>query len=355
MLAFATYFLYSYIAFPVAYKSVTLIYSKRYEICPLVRCLRPLSNCIREPSCQAWLNEVAECSDETSPARRRSAQTFAHVQHPEDPAYCQYQSFDSLESATALEFLECIGCSGCLKPADFTDTCANLSDMSNSVMSIEATVPPDVLQGTWKKLYTTGWDLWPCQWTEFWPPNDKNPNRHRDMPAPDPWMKSWPDAADVWRMDLYWKNGVDAPFTFHMNNEMYLSQTWNFSSSASSSTYALPVVDATLKTRAVMWGTEAHENWYLLDYHPEWQTMLIYYCAHTEAVDRFDSMAMVLQKQQGNTVEDGKDGGASGPLLFSPVITKEQATYFERRARELLGEYHGNLQRIPSCNEAGDY
>ena len=159
-------------------------------------------------------------------------------------------------------------------------------------------------------------------------------------------------------MDLYWKNlfnskGTEekeedstdtSSFTFHMNNEMYFSQTWNFTSSSSSSSPATTTT-ATLKTRAVMWGTEAHENWYLLDYHPEWQTMLIYYCAYTEAVDRFDSITMVLQKKQN----DEKHKGDTTSSFSSPVVTKEQATYFEARARELLGDYHGRLQPISPC------
>jgi hypothetical protein len=351
-LTFASYLLYSYIILPLAYTSLAVLYTKRYEICPLVRCVGPLTTCLREPSCQTWLNAVAECSDDQSPARTRSAATFAHVQHPEDAAYCQYQSFDSIQSPTALEFLECIGRSGCIKPAEFSDTCADLSHLpDNSILPMETTVPPNVLRGTWHKLYTTGWDLWPCQQTDFWPPAaDEDSSLLAGSaipPSPDSWMTHWPNTSDVWRMDLYWQNppsedesstmiasSNDSPFTFHMNNEMYFAQTWNFSSASSSSTP--PPANTTLKTRAVMWGTEAHENWYLLDYHEEWQTMLIYYCAHTEAVDRFDSMAMVLKKKQDTTSDES-------------AVTQEQAAYYERRARELLGERHGNLQRISSC------
>ena len=316
VLAFTSYFLYSYIVLPLAYTSLTVLYSKRYEICPLIRCIPTLATCLREPTCQTWLKDVAECSEEDSFARERSATTFAHVQHPEDPAYCQYQSFDRIKSAEAIEFLECIGRSGCLKPAAFTDQCRDMSDISDSVLSIEATIPPNVLHGTWNKLYTTGWDIWPCQWTDFWPPEGELPLEDRTMPSPEPWMKHWPNESNVWRMDLYWKNlfnskGTEekeedstdtSSFTFHMNNEMYFSQTWNFTSSSSSSSPATTTT-ATLKTRAVMWGTEAHENWYLLDYHPEWQTMLIYYCAYTEAVDRFDSITIKRNKTTRNTRE----------------------------------------------------
>lgn len=326
-LAFATYFLYGYVALPLALTGVRLLYSKRYDICPLVRCIGPLSTCVREPECRAWLDDVSACRNPNSEARQRSARSFAHVQHPEDPAYCQYQSFDRMRTDTAVGFLECIGNSGCLAPASFTDTCATVPP--ESVLPLENTIPVEVLQGTWNKLFSTGWDLWPCQWTDFFPP--KSSSVHDDLPEADTWMTQWPNAPNVWRMDLYWQN-ADSPMTFHMDNEMYPGQTWNFSSTTTT--------PATLRTRAVMWGTEAHENWYLLDYHPEWQTMLVYYCAYTEAVDRFDSMAMVLKKRQGDD---------STPPHAASSIAPEQVDYFQRRAQELLGDKHGNLQRVPMC------
>lgn len=343
--------LYSYILLPLAYKILTTVYDKRYDICPLVKCVAPLATCVREPSCQRWLNQVAECSHDTSLSRKRSAATFSHVQHPQDPAYCRYQSFDDLETVTALRFLECIGRSGCLAPAQFSDTC---TEITSKVLPMESTVPREVLQGTWHKLYTTGWDIWPCQSTHFWPPtaqlSSSSSQEERATPFPDSWMKRWPDDRNTWRMDLYWQNKltakkqgdkedeVQAPMTFHMSNEMYLGETWDFSSATNATRTANTA--ATLKTRAVMWGTEAHENWYLLDYRADLQTMLIYYCAYTPAVDRFDSMTMVLQKKQEQTNSIEKS---------NMTLTKEREAYFKRRARELLGEYHGNLQRIPSC------
>jgi len=75
-------------------------------------------------------------------------------------------------------------------------------------------------------------------------------------------------------MDLYWTNVLrkdvtadeDAAITFHTKNEMYPHQSWN---------YTMSLAEATLETRAVMWGTVAHENWYLLDYDATSQTMLV--------------------------------------------------------------------------------
>lgn len=236
-------------------------------------------------------------------------------------------------------FLECIGRSGCLAPSPFTDTCADIP--SHMVVPLE-TIPNDALQGTWNKLYTSGWDIWPRQWTEFWPPSYLVAHG-MVPPVADSWMTQWPNATAVWRMDLYWKNGDESDITenssvtFHMDNEMYPDQTWNFSSTTTS---------ATLSTRAVMWGTEAHENWYLLDYHYEWQAMMVYSCAYTEAVDRFDSMTMVLKRRQW----DGASRHSSIPPYKSPIITTEQEEYYQRRALELLGKDHGNFQRVSTCN-----
>lgn len=121
--------------------------------------------------------------------------------------------------------------------------------------------------------------------------------------------------------------------TFHMCNEMYPGETWDFSDLPPNNTTTTKS-DATLKTRAVMWGTEAHENWYLLDYDEERKIMLVYYCAYTEAVNRFDSMAMVLQKQ---------------PIQNSAQLSEEQHVKYAKKALQLLGPIHGQLQRIPEC------
>lgn len=323
-LALPAYLLYIYIVLPVVLKSLTTLYSKRYEICPLVKCIVPLASCIREPSCRRWLEEVGECSDPDSSARRQAAQTYAHVQHPKDPAYCQYLSFDRVQNTASLAFLECLGQSGCLAPATNSDTCANLSNISVLPFSI---IEPHNLQGTWKKLYTSGWDLWPCQWTEFWPPRQLAAVSERELPSPDSWMTQWPNATNVWRMDLFWKTPEPSNMTFHMCNEMYPLYTWEFVGGAKPQ----PTTAATLRTRAVMWGTEAHENWYLLHYDSDWQTMLVYYCAYTKAVERFDSCAFVLQK------------------VSAPSITDEQSQFYKVLATQLLGNLHGNLQRVAPC------
>jgi hypothetical protein len=323
-LSFAAYFVYAYIIAPIAYRGAQHILFSRgvwYQFCPLLRCGPKLIECFQDPACKAWLDDIQHCSDEESQARKTAALTFAHVQYPHDPAFCRYQSFDRLESETALQFLECMGGSGCLEPSPFTDECvADFGATANRPMP-----SGDVLVGRWNKLYSTGWDLWPCQWTDFHPPKS-------DTIPPEHWMTAWPQADNVWRMDLYWKNSVDGKLTFHMCNEMYLGETWDFQQESKNT--SLPqTLPSTLKTRAVMWGTEAHENWYLLDYNPEWQTMLVYYCAYTADVIRFDSMTMVLQKE-----------GAE-------PLSKDQSDSIEELALQLLGEEHGKLQRNAQCLE----
>jgi hypothetical protein len=145
-------------------------------------------------------------------------------------------------------------------------------------------------------------------------------------------------------MDLYWKNKANSSLTFHMDNEMYLGETWEFGTGGAKTT---ATAQASLKTRAVMWGTEAHENWYILDYHTEWNMMMIYFCAYTEAVNAFDSMAMVLMKQDP-AGEDEATGGTTSSV--SVTLTDEQTDYYERKAKELLGDVHGRLQRIQPCH-----
>jgi len=417
---FVSYLVSTYVVLPILWTSGLYLNNKYYyDVCPIIKCFPTILECLQRPNCKSWLeDDIGPCSDPTSIQRRTSAEKFRHVQHPDDAAYCQYQSFDAIQDNKALEFVECIGQSGCIKPATQSDMCADMTILkeNNKILSLlpqedddnegSSTGPnPHVLDGTWYKLYTTGWDMWECQWTDFWSPQreeeeeeDEDYHRHshlyRPRPEPDNWMTEWPTNPNVWRMDLYWQNRVDQdqhhhlqkqnqnqdqPVRFHMNNEMYLGETWDYSagsdsdgddttttsSTATTNHPYAPFVDATLKTRAVMWGTEAHENWYLLDYNPDWEMIMVYYCAHTAAVDRFDSMVMVLKKttttntnkaeieQQDNIHPDDNDDDRrpckSSGYHYGP--TKEQHEYYQQLAYELLGKEHGNLQRIePSCD-----
>ncbi|KAG7357781.1 hypothetical protein IV203_014368 [Nitzschia inconspicua] len=327
MLPFTSYVLCAYILLPVALRGTALFRQSPvwYKVCPVIKCVPTLMRCLQDEQCKAWLDDIAQCDDPTSLARETSADTFAHVQHPHDAAFCRYQSFDRVETQTAIDFLECLGGSGCMEPSSYSDQCAVVDPSFRTGLDFGPAMSP-MLAGRWKKLYTSGWDLWPCQWTDFHPDNT-------NIIGPEPWMEAWPHTSNVWRMDLYWKNSPDATITFHMCNEMYPNETWDFShlqndTALDTTTSTIP---ATLKTRAVMWGTEAHENWYLIDTDLKFQTMTVYYCAYTEAVSRFDSITMVLQKE-----------GA-------PTLTEEQRMALEAKALDVLGPEHGKLKRIPEC------
>ena len=338
MFSALAYILYAYIALPILLYTIT---TKRVtlhpKLCPLIKCLPQLQACLHEASCKKWIHQIQECTNPNSEARQESANKFSHVQYPNDASYCTYLAFDMLTTDTALNFLECIGNSACLERATHSDRCATDKELSDALPF--ETVPPSVWQGQWRKLFTTGWDLWPCQWTVFSPPHSSEKLQPKD------WM-NWPKADNVWRMDLTWKNsavnikslnqggGGYSSVTFEMCNEMYPHETWNFSHlPPNHEVYNTSTPTATLKTRAVMWGTQAHENWYLLHYDSDTETMLIYYCAHTAAVDRFDSMAMVLQKERNE---------------FTP-LTEEYHEQYQQLAKKILGHVHGKLQRIPDC------
>ena len=346
VLSFAIYFAYAYVALPILMGSLNKYW---YDICPVIKCVPALSKCLKDPLCKQWLDDMAECQNSSSDARKFSKDKFWFVQHPEDPSFCLYNTFDTMESYKAIDLLECIGHSGCLKPSDYTDQCAVIDKSSilpfDVMLTSTKASPSEVrplLDGKWNKLYTTGWDIWPCQYTEF-----QSPQNYRNVES-ESWMTNWPSSAesnnDVWRMDLFWKNSLDGNITFHMSNEMYPNQYWDFSEEEDDVAPEPQPNIATLKTRAIMWGTEAHENWYLLDYDNDLQTLLVYYCAHTEAVNRFDSMAMVLQK--------ASDDNLNGDGMDNPKVplTEEERQFIEDKATSILGAKHGKLQRIQECH-----
>jgi hypothetical protein len=251
------------------------------------------------------------------------------------------------------DFLNCIGSSPCLEPANYSDTCVTPA----------TAFPFDQVEkfivGSWQKLFTTGWDVWPCQTTWFHPPSPRieedlatqSPgNDVRFSPSPEAWMTHWPHTPNVYRMDLFWKTKRN--HTFHMSNEMYINSMWKFPANTSftsdrHSAFAIvqdadPIdTRATLRTRAIMWGTEAHENWYLLDYDVtlDHVILIIYYCAYTIPLRAFDSMAMVLYK---SFVTTSSSTSESNP-------TEQQIQEIHQRAHQVLGNRYGKLQRIPDC------
>jgi hypothetical protein len=308
MISLTTYLVYAFIAVPLA---ISMYHASFNTICPLIKCIRPLTKCLQEPPCNAMLDCMATCGKEDSENRREAAQKFHYVQFPENPALCRYLCFDTIATSTAEDFISCVGGSGCVEPAAYSDVCPSIS----SALSFKVLAPD--LAGRWEKLYTSGWDTWPCQSTEFLPPGTS-------APPPEPWMTAWPTDPNVWRMNLQWKTAAN--YTISMCNELYANQAWDFSLSQP------PTTTATAKTRAVMWGTEAHENWYLLEYNADTKIAIIFYCAYTLDVEGFDAMVMVIRKET------------------SEPFTAEMGQVVERRVKEIMGEKYGVLQRIKSCN-----
>jgi hypothetical protein len=107
-----------------------------------------------------------------------------------------------------------------------------------------------------------------------------------------------------------------------MTNELTPGARWNYTGG----TPAHP----TARTRAIMWGTTAHENWYFLDYNEQHHSLLMHACAYTPAVRSFDAITMVI-------VKEGVD------------ITHDILNYSRERAQEILGNNFGTLQRIEEC------
>ena len=107
-----------------------------------------------------------------------------------------------------------------------------------------------------------------------------------------------------------------------MTNELTPDAGWKFEGGPSSK--------PTGKTRAVMWGTVSHENWYILDFDKEYGYILMNVCAYTPAVRSFDAITMVLVKEESE-------------------FTDKLIEYAEHKAKELLGDKFGSLVRIKKC------
>ena len=330
-----------------------------YRVCPIVKCIGPLIDCVKEEdTCkEAVLDCLVECEQDLpnddddsnknnnrnnpvkSSRRRQDVFEFhrdhTFVQHPDDPNFCQYSCFHQITTQTAEKVLECMGASKCLAPtlSRYSDTCWIPHNYYPTTSSIKV-LPFDErlatsLPGSWNKLFSSGWDVWPCQATYF-THSVNNENGDND---------------DTWNMHLYWNNTHNT-YTFHMYNQMFPNQQWDFESkstiaSTSPTTTKTTFPSATLKTRAYMWGTEAHENWYIVDFDVDYQTLIVYYCAYTADIDRYDSITMILRKEQ--ETHNGDDS------RMKASMTKEMENVLQDRAKKLLGDTYGSVVRIKDC------
>jgi hypothetical protein len=153
--------------------------------------------------------------------------------------------------------VECIASRGCMVPSDYSDECADIRQEHVLQFSDIA-----VLEGHWKKIFTNGGDLWPCQQTHFFPPGVSEPE-------PLPWLTSWPKEPDVWQMDLSWAFQPSGAKRFTMSSELYPNARWKHGGTTA---------DPTLKTLAHMWGTTAEENWHVL--YSGKDMLLMHVCAY---------------------------------------------------------------------------
>lgn len=206
------------------------------KICPVVVCTRPIIRCVQEPECKAMLDCFVDCDDKDSERRRAAVDKYYYLQFPQDPVLCSYECIGLVTTPTAEKLVECIGNRGCLQPSKYSDQCAVLRQ--DQVLPL-STIPKDVLEGHWRKIYTNGWDIWPFQTTEFSGPGGSAKEERA-------WMTSWPNGTDVWRMDLSWafEPDVDAHL-FNMSSELFPGLRWNYPGGTQA--------DPTLRSVARMW------------------------------------------------------------------------------------------------------
>ena len=252
------------------------------------------------------LDCLAECDNASSTARRDAEAKYKHLQFPQDKALCGYECLGLMTTDVADDLVECIGTRGCMAPAEFSDECADISqDLVLPFSNIRA------LEGRWNKIFTNGWDIWPCQLTVFYAPGAAEPE-------PKAWMSSWPKDPKVWRMDLTWSFRRETSRMFTMSNEIYPNERWSYGG-------ANTATDPTLKTLARMWGTTAHENWYVL--YADENMLLVHVCAYTLQVQSFDALTIVLLRE--NT-----------------TLTDDMMNKIQQIARDILGDKFGKLLPI---------
>jgi hypothetical protein len=189
-------------------------------------------------------------------------------------------------------------------PSEYSDECADIRQ--EDVLPFSDIVGG--LAGRWKKIFTNGWDTWPCQQTHFYSPGATEPE-------PLPWMTAWPLAPNIWRMDLTWafKPGGKR---FTMSNEIYPNARWNHGGTTA---------EPTMKILARMWGTTAQENWYVL--YSDDDMMIIHVCAFTVEVQSFDALTIAFVKE-------------------GHPVTDEMENKIQETARKVLGNNFGILLRV---------
>jgi hypothetical protein len=105
---------------------------------------------------------------------------------------------------------------------------------------------------------------------------------------------------------------------FTMSNEIYPNERWSYGGASTAA-------DSTLKTLARMWGTTAHENWYVL--YADENMLLVHVCAYTLQVQSFDALTVVL-------------------LSENTTLTDDMTNKIQQIASDTLGDKFGKLLPI---------
>jgi hypothetical protein len=79
-----------------------------------------------------------------------------------------------------------------------------------------------------------------------------------------------------------------------------------------------------------MWGTTAHENWYVL--YADNDLLLIHVCAYTIEVQSFDAITLIFVKE-----ENGR------------FVTEAMENKIQKMAHEILGDKFGTVLRVRDC------
>jgi hypothetical protein len=155
MISFSTYAIYAYAMVPLALS----IYSQRFKLCPLIKCIGSLAACIREPKCRIALDCMAECDDEQSARRQESTATFSHVQFPQDPSsLCRYQCFDLVQTAPLKTFWSMLEPAAVWRANQAFRSVLESTTHSRPTRTAEVILPfdavADIFVGQWHKLYS---------------------------------------------------------------------------------------------------------------------------------------------------------------------------------------------------------
>jgi hypothetical protein len=181
---------------------------------------------------------------------------------------------DDYDNGVVDDFLTAFMAHGCAADSKRIDTCFNV-DAKRPFSEDPAEFDMSFLVGEWHSIRTGGWDHWDCQKKIFFPPEETEDGAPYDSVF---WA--------TYR--TYPKSRGGAPKDNYVWEEIY------------------PNVDEddgpTWRTRFVMWGTESHEEWHVVEFskgdeetgEPAW--VIAEVCIDTPSIKHMDVFTIVLSK-----------------------------------------------------------